>query len=95
MRRFVATLRLYFPAIVLFVVVIVVWEVGVRFFGVKGFILPAPSAIWAALVDNWTTGYQILDAAQVTLYEALGGLVDRGDRGPPRRLRRLPLAGVA
>ena len=75
MRRFVAMLRRYFPAIVLFVVVIVVWEVGVRFFGVKGFILPAPSAIWAALVDNWTTGYQILDAAQVTMYEALGGLL--------------------
>lgn len=75
LRRFAATLRRYFPAIVLFVVVIVVWEVGVRFFGVKGFILPAPSAIWAALVDNWTAGYQILDAAQVTMYEALGGLV--------------------
>jgi NitT/TauT family transport system permease protein len=72
--RLARTLRRYSPAIALFVLLMVAWESGVRFFGVKGFILPAPTAIWTALLDNWTTGYQILPAAQVTMYEALGGL---------------------
>jgi NitT/TauT family transport system permease protein len=55
--------------------VLVAWEVLVYASGVQGFVLPAPSAIWAALVENWTEGYAIFPAARVTLYEALGGLV--------------------
>jgi NitT/TauT family transport system permease protein len=43
--------------------------------GVQVFTLPAPSAIWAALVENWTQGHAILPAAQVTFFEAIGGLV--------------------
>lgn len=68
-------LRQYLPAAVIGIGVLVAWELLVRATGVKGFILPAPSAIWAALVGNWTAGYAILPAAQVTLYEAMGGLV--------------------
>jgi NitT/TauT family transport system permease protein len=67
--------RRYVPAAVILVSVLVAWEVLVQASGVEGFILPAPSAIWAALVENWTTGYAILPAAQVTLFEAMGGLV--------------------
>ena len=44
--------------------VLVAWEVLVQASGVEGFILPAPSAIWAALVENWTDGYAILAAAR-------------------------------
>jgi NitT/TauT family transport system permease protein len=69
------TLRRYLPAAVIFVSVLVAWEVLVQATGVQGFILPAPSAIWEALIENWTEGYAILPAAQVTLYEAMGGLV--------------------
>jgi NitT/TauT family transport system permease protein len=69
------TIRRYLPAALILVGVIVAWEVLVQASGVQGFILPAPSAIWAALVANWTTGYAILPAAQVTLFEAMGGLV--------------------
>jgi NitT/TauT family transport system permease protein len=69
------TLRRYLPAAFIFVGVLVAWEALVRFTGIQGFILPAPSAIWQALVDNWTTGYAILPAAQVTFVEAMGGLV--------------------
>ncbi|HEY7451102.1 MAG TPA: ABC transporter permease [Candidatus Limnocylindria bacterium] len=69
------TIRRYLPAGLILVGVIVAWEVLVQASGVQGFILPAPSAIWAALVANWTTGYAILPAAQVTLFEAMGGLV--------------------
>jgi NitT/TauT family transport system permease protein len=75
MRRAGEAVRRYAPAIVLFVVLLAGWEIGVRALGIRGFILPAPSAIGTALVDNWSTGYQIFPAARVTLYEALGGLV--------------------
>jgi len=68
-------LRQYLPASLILIGVLVAWEVLVQVSGVQGFILPAPSAIWAALVDNWTEGYAILPAARVTLFEAMGGLV--------------------
>lgn len=67
--------RRYLPAGLILVGVLVVWEVGVRASGIEAFILPAPSAIWAALVANWGEGYAILPAAQVTMVEAVGGLV--------------------
>jgi NitT/TauT family transport system permease protein len=66
--------REYLPAAVILVGVLVAWEVLVSTSGIQGFVLPAPSAIWSALVENWTADYAILPAAQVTLFEALGGL---------------------
>ena len=69
------TIRRYLPASLILVGVLVAWELAVQATGVEGFILPAPSAIWAALSANWTEGYAILMAAQVTLFEAMGGLV--------------------
>jgi NitT/TauT family transport system permease protein len=75
MRRAADAIQRYAPAIVLFVLLLAVWEIGVRALGIRGFILPAPSAIGSALFDNWDAGYQIFPAARVTLYEALGGLV--------------------
>lgn len=69
------TIRRYLPAALLLVGVLVAWEVLVQASGVEGFILPAPSAIWAALVENWNEGYAIYPAAQVTLFEAMGGLI--------------------
>lgn len=68
------SLRQYLPALLILVSVLIGWEVAVHAFNVRGFILPAPSAIWAALAANWTQGYNILPAARVTLIEALGGL---------------------
>lgn len=68
-------LRRYLPAALILVGVLVAWEVLVQVSGVQGFILPAPSAIWAALVENWSEGYAILPAARVTLFEAVGGLI--------------------
>ncbi|HEV7199628.1 MAG TPA: ABC transporter permease [Candidatus Limnocylindria bacterium] len=68
-------IRRYVPAALILVGVIVAWEVLVQVSDVQGFILPAPSAIGAALADNWTEGYAILPAAQVTLFEAMGGLI--------------------
>ncbi len=74
MSRATRALRRYAPAIVLLVALLALWEAGVRLLGIRGFILPAPSAIWAALLENWDANYQIFPAARVTLYEALGGL---------------------
>jgi NitT/TauT family transport system permease protein len=70
-----ATISRFLPAALILVGVIVVWEVLVKASGVQVFTLPAPSAIWAALVENWTVGHAILPAAQVTFFEAIGGLV--------------------
>lgn len=67
-------IRQYLPAAVILVSVLVAWEVLVGASGLQGFVLPRPSAIWAALVENWTADYALLPAARVTLIEALGGL---------------------
>lgn len=70
------TLRYYTPAIVVFVGVIVIWELLIRLLEVRAFILPAPSAIAGALVDNWGAGrWPLFESARATLLEAVGGLV--------------------
>ena len=70
------TLRNYLPAVVVFVAGIGLWELLIRIFEVRAFILPAPSAIAAALVDNWGAGrWPLFQSAQTTLFEAVGGLV--------------------
>ncbi len=42
------------PAIVAGVVFVVGWELTVRLFGISEFLLPRPSSILAALIDNWS-----------------------------------------
>ncbi|MEA2611636.1 MAG: NitT/TauT family transport system permease protein [Chloroflexota bacterium] len=65
----------YVPAMLVFVASIVVWEVVVRNITVRGFPLPAPSQIVAALGANWSAGRWPLQAsATATLIEAVGGL---------------------
>jgi NitT/TauT family transport system permease protein len=69
-------LRQYAPAIAVFIGGILLWEVLIRALGVRGFILPAPSAIGIALVENWSAGrWPLFESARATLFEALGGLV--------------------
>jgi NitT/TauT family transport system permease protein len=66
----------YAPALVVFVGAIVVWELIVGALGLRAFILPRPSAIIAALADNWATGrFGLLPSWQATMLEAVGGLV--------------------
>lgn len=62
------------PAVV-FVVVIVGWELALGALGIQTFILPRPSDIAAAVGENWTTGFGILPSARATLLEAFGGFV--------------------
>ena len=72
------SLRQYIPALVAFVLVLVLWESVTRFFEVKSFILPRPSAIFQSLIDEFST---IVPAARRTLLEALGGFFLGGSLG--------------
>ncbi len=66
----------YAPAVIVFVGAIVAWELIVGAIGLRAFILPRPSAIIAALADNWATGrFGLLPSWQATMLEAVGGLV--------------------
>ncbi|MBF8289850.1 MAG: transporter permease [Chloroflexi bacterium] len=64
------------PAALVFVGVIVAWEVIVGALELKAFILPQPSAIVAALGANWPAGgrFALSTSAGATLIEAAGGL---------------------
>jgi len=68
-------LRRNLPAIVVFFAALLLWEVVISSLDVRSFILPAPSSIANALVENWDVGYQIWPAAQTTFLEAAGGMV--------------------
>jgi NitT/TauT family transport system permease protein len=74
-RRLRGAIGHYLPAVIVFVGGIGLWELLIRLLDVRAFILPAPSAIVAALVENWGAGrWPLYDAARTTLFEAVGGL---------------------
>ncbi|MCP3975805.1 MAG: ABC transporter permease [bacterium] len=64
-------LRRAFPAIVVFAGGILFWETIVRVFDIKGFLLPAPSAIISAFPAEWA---ELRPAAVGTFTSALAGL---------------------
>lgn len=69
-------LRFYLPAVAVFVGGVGAWEALTRLLSVRAFILPAPSAIAAALIENWNGGrWPLAPSVSATLVEALGGLV--------------------
>lgn len=59
------------PAVGLFVGGLLVWEAVVRAFDIKGFILPAPTAIVQAFREEWT---ELIEAGIGTFSTALAGL---------------------
>jgi NitT/TauT family transport system permease protein len=74
--RLVRAVRYYLPAAIVLVGGLALWEVLTQVLEVRAFILPAPSAIGAALVENWNGGrWPLLPSVSATLVEALGGLV--------------------
>ena len=74
--RWALRIAYYLPAIAVFVGGILLWQVAVTSIDIRGFPLPAPTEIVAALVDNWAAGrWPLGRAAAATLMEALGGLV--------------------
>jgi NitT/TauT family transport system permease protein len=77
-RRLGRELRNHAPALIVFVAVLLIWELTVAALNLRQFILPRPSAIAAAFVSEWPT---LQAAAGNTLFEALGGLVIGGVAG--------------
>jgi NitT/TauT family transport system permease protein len=59
------------PVAAVFLAVLVLWEVVLTVLGVQVFLLPRPTVIAAALVDQWTN---LGGATRYTATEALGGL---------------------
>lgn len=64
--------RYYLPTILIFVTVLILWEVLVRALGIKQFILPAPSAILDAFFASFS---QMISLGMYTGTEALGGFI--------------------
>jgi NitT/TauT family transport system permease protein len=74
--RFLATLRRYLPAILIFPSGLILWELGVRVFNIQGFLLPAPSLIGQTFAENWSN---LLDRGWYTFQEAaIGYLIGCG-----------------
>ena len=68
--------REYLPAVLVAIGGLVVWELMIRASNMTTFILPAPSAIFGALVDNWTGDrFPLFESAKNTIVEAIGGFI--------------------
>lgn len=73
--RMARRIGFYLPAVAVFAAGIVGWELVVGGLGLRTFVLPKPSAIIAALFENWDDGrFALFASARATLFEALGGL---------------------
>ncbi len=74
--RSARVVREYLPAVLVAVAGLVIWEVALRAVNMRAFILPAPTAILAALIENWSgERFPLFKSAQSTLFEAVGGFV--------------------
>jgi NitT/TauT family transport system permease protein len=73
--RIARATRQYLPALAVLVLGIALWEGLTRLLEVRAFILPPPSSIVAALIENWGAGrWPLAESARTTLFEAVGGL---------------------
>jgi NitT/TauT family transport system permease protein len=71
-RQAVDRLVYYVPTVLVALLLLAAWEVAVRVFGIREFLLPAPSSIVQAFGEQWS----ILAArAATTLRSALGGFI--------------------
>ncbi len=74
--RFGRALSDYLPALVAFVAIVAIWEFAASRLQTRPYVMPPPSAIINALVENWSGGrWPLFASAQHTFIEALGGLV--------------------
>ncbi|WP_333671735.1 ABC transporter permease [Elioraea tepidiphila] len=69
-RDLLARLRPSLPAWLAVIGLFAIWEASVHLFGIREFILPAPSAIWSATIAIWPT---VLDHTLATLTTVLLG----------------------
>jgi NitT/TauT family transport system permease protein len=61
----------WLPPVIVFAGVIVLWEVSFLALGVKAFLIPRPTIIWEALVDEWPT---LSRGLRYTGFEAVAGM---------------------
>ncbi len=66
------TAKIVVPPLIVGGLFVAVWETVVKVFDIKPYLLPAPSAIWTALRNNWSG---VWDAMSVTGQNAFVGLV--------------------
>jgi NitT/TauT family transport system permease protein len=62
----------WLPPVVVFVAVLIVWEIAFTILQIPAFLIPRPSAISTALVNEWPT---LSKGILYTASEAIGGLV--------------------
>src|SRR5262245_57120899 len=67
-----ARLRYYLPTLLVALLVLVAWELAVRVFNIRQFLLPRPTSIVLALVDQWPI---LISKGLSTLRSAVGGFV--------------------
>ncbi len=60
------------PPLVVIVLFLTGWELFTRLFNIQQFLLPAPSTILAAFIDN---GDALMNSMRMAVYEAAGGLL--------------------
>jgi NitT/TauT family transport system permease protein len=65
-----AWLRRRIGLIVVFVALLLMWEFGVKLLGIKEYLLPPPTRVWAEFLKRWPT---VLAGAWVTTQEIFGG----------------------
>jgi NitT/TauT family transport system permease protein len=71
-RQWLERLRYYVPTILTAVLVLVAWELAVRAFNIRQFLLPKPTSILQAFLDQWPI---LALRATSTLRSAAGGFV--------------------
>lgn len=71
-RRGVGSARRLLLASLSIVLLLAVWEVGVRVFDVQEYLLPPPSVVFDTIVDSW---HELLDQSIPTVIEASLGLL--------------------
>jgi len=74
-RDLLARLRPSLPAWLAVIGLFAVWEAAVRLFGIREFILPAPSAIWTATIAIWPTVLEHTLATFATVLFGFGASV--------------------
>ncbi len=71
-QRATERLRFYLPTVLVAVLVLVSWELAIRVFNIRQFLLPRPTAIVQALLEQWPI---LLSKGLSTLRSAAGGFV--------------------
>jgi len=71
-NKITQNLRYYFPTLMVFVTVILLWEGGVRLFNIQQFLLPKPTDIISTFIARFG---ELMGVAAFTLQGAIGGFV--------------------